>query len=165
MTMNGSTRRSGLMGLAIVALLAGVVFMAGCGGSDSSSDASADQTAGGPGGGPGGMFGSLTDDQKQCLEDAGVTVPDLSDGAPQDGQMPQGQPPEGMTPPDGAPPSGATGGAGATGDGPPQGVPEGMEDLQSAMEDCDIEIQVPEGGQPPSGAPPTQGTQSESTTS
>jgi|GEM_PF-6746582 hypothetical protein len=135
--MNGSIRKSSLTGMVIVGLLAGVLLIAGCGGSsDSTSDPiSADQAAaGGPGGG---MFANLTDDQQQCLEDAGVTIPDM----PEDGQ---GQPPEGMSPPDGAPPGGTTGASGATG---PQGSPpqsgQGMSDLQelqAAMEECGIEM-------------------------
>ncbi|MBN8871118.1 MAG: hypothetical protein J0H66_14655 [Solirubrobacterales bacterium] len=150
--MNGSIKKFGITGLAIVALLAGVVFIAGCGGSDSSSD---DSTSTEQAGGPGGMFASLTDDQKQCLEEAGVTLPEAPSGdAPQDGDMPQGQPPEGMTPPDGA-----TGASGAT--GPPGGgqVPEGMQDLQSAMEECGVDMpDLPQGGQAPDGDQGGDGT-------
>lgn len=165
--MNGLTRKYGITGMAIVVALTGVVLLAGCGGSGGSGSASAEtagtQTSGSPSGGPGDMFASLTDEQKQCLDDAGVTIPDGSD-------MPQGQPPEGMTPPDGAPQSGATGtsgatgATGATGNGPPQGMtppgggqaPEGMQDLQAAMEDCGIDMpEPPQGSQAASGTTST----------
>jgi hypothetical protein len=143
--MNGSIRKFGLTCMAIVAVLAGVVLLAGCGGSSDSDSNSSDQTSGMPAGGPGGdLFANLTDDQKQCLEDAGVTIPDGSDMS-QNGDAPQGQPPEGTTPPDGA-----TGASGAT--GPPGGgqVPEGMQDLQSAMEKCGVDLPTPpQGGDAP----------------
>lgn len=130
--MNGSAKRTGLMSMAIVAILAGVVFVAGCGSSDSSSGDPAGAEAAAAGGPGGGMFASLTDDQKQCIEDEGVTLPEAPSGA-----------------------TGATGATGSTGSngGPPQGAPEGMQDLQAAMEKCGVEMPQPPDGAPSDAAP------------
>ncbi|MGZ5325084.1 MAG: hypothetical protein ACXWEL_00440 [Solirubrobacterales bacterium] len=104
-------------------LVAGTVLavaLAGCGGSSGGSNADT-RTSTTASGGPGGF--QLTDDQRSCIEDKGVTVPQ---GA--------GQPPSGGSPPQ-APPSGR----------PPGG--QDFQKLQQALQDCGVNLpNPPQGG-------------------
>jgi hypothetical protein len=129
------------------ALVLAALAVTACGGS-SSDEGSESASAGGgdessrPA--AGGMFANLTDEQTQCLEDQGVTLPEMPEGEPPEG-MPEGEPPEGM--PEGGPPEDLP--EGAT---PPEGMGEGLEDMQAAMSECGIEMPAP-----PEGAPGQEG--------
>lgn len=139
------------------ALVLAALAITACGGG-SSDDGTANASGGDESSrpAPGGMFASLTDEQTQCLEDQGVSLPEMPEGAPEN--MPEGGPPEGM--PEGDPPEGMPEGdppedlpEGAT---PPEGMGEGMEDLQSAMSECGIEMPTPPEGAPQQGADEAQ---------
>lgn len=134
--------------LLVMSLIIGALALVACGGSsDDSTEPASSETTSQPGPG-GGMFADLSDEDIQCLEDQGVTLPEAPEGTPEG--MPEGaEPPEGA--PQGTPPEGMPEG------GPPEGMPEGMEDLQSAMSACGVEMPTPPEG---ADAPPvdSQGT-------
>ena len=104
-----------------VPIVAGVLLLAGCGGSDSPDPAQGNP---GQGGGPGAIFGGenltkLADAlgvSESKLQDALQSImpqggPGNGNGGPPpgagDGQPPTGTPPAGAQPPDGTPPNGA----------------------------------------------------------
>jgi hypothetical protein len=118
-------KRKWLRGKARLLIIAGGVLalaLTACGGGSSgdSGDASSG-TSTTASGGPGGI--QLTDEQRSCIEDKGVTVPDQN-----------GSPPAG-----GGPPGGGPSGGGANG--------EDFQKLQQAMQDCGVNMpNPPQGG-------------------
>lgn len=133
-------------------LFAAAITLTACGGSSDSDTSEPAATSEESGSAPvGGMFANLSDEDVQCLEDEGITLPsgppeDMPEGAPEGGTPPEGMP-EGTTPkgmPEGTPPEGMPEG------GPPEGaMPEGMEGIGDAMEACGIEQPAPPSGDAP----------------
>jgi hypothetical protein len=123
--------------LAVLALAAAAALVvAGCGGSGGSetsgASSSASATTGGEGaqGGPGG-FAEISDEDRECLKEQGVELPEAGagGGAPEGGEMPSGEPPEGFEPPEGG------------GEGGPPGIGgEGGEEMKEAFEACGVEL-------------------------
>ena len=133
-------------------LLAGALTLAACGGGSSDSESDSEATSAESSQAPvGGMFASLSDEDIQCLEDEGVTLPEMPEGAPEGGAPPEGMPPgaEGAQPPEGMP-EGTTPPEGMPEGGPPEGMPEGapegMDGMQEAIEACGIEMPTPPSG-------------------
>lgn len=131
---------------AAMTLFAAALTLTACGGGSDSDSSEPATTSGDSGQAPaGGMFANLSDEDVQCLEDEGITLP----SGPPEG-MPEGAPegvPEGGTPPEdmpeGTPPEGMPEG------GPPEGMPEGMEGIEDAMSACGIEQPEPPSGDAP----------------
>ncbi len=111
-------------------LAASALMLAACGGGGSSgadsttasvdSGGSGTEVAGAQGGAPGGL--QMSDEQRACLKEKGVELPEFKAGAggmpPQGGEMPAGGPP------------GAAAGAGG----------EKLEEQKGALEECGVEL-------------------------
>lgn len=137
-----------LMGLALLLAVAALV-LAGCGGGGSGSSGSeSSTTASSSGSGSessssggseaegkeGGMF-NISEEQRSCLKEKGVELPEFKGGgeggAPEGGEPPEGaEPPEGGEKPEGAPEGGAPGGEGS----------EKFEEQKEAFSECGVEF-------------------------
>jgi hypothetical protein len=170
----GRRWRPGMMSVAALALIIGALALAGCGGSsgggstDATTTASSGSGSGGESsrsgsesgsgtqGGPGGF--EVSDEQRACLKEKGVELPEFKsgEGGPPMGE--NGEPPEGFEPPEG----------GASGE-PPEGFepPEGAEggapggnfaENEKAFEECGVELPEFKGGPGGEGGPNTNST-------
>ncbi|MBN9624585.1 MAG: hypothetical protein J0H06_16915, partial [Actinobacteria bacterium] len=140
--------------LAIALLALGALILAGCGGggsstgSESTTASSNSESSGakGKGGGPGGF--DISEEQRACLKEKGVELPEFKGGEggpPQGGEG--GEPPEGLEPPAGGemPEGGeSSGGAPPAGAGGPGG--EGFTEMKQAFEECGVETPELDGG-------------------
>jgi hypothetical protein len=120
----------------LAALVAAALVLAGCGGGSSggeeSTTASRESTsagAGGAGSGPGGF--EISDEDRACLEEKGVELPEPGEGAGPPEGFQGGKPPEGFQPPEGGE--------------PPKGFEGGGFDKR-AFEECGIRLQGKPGG-------------------
>jgi hypothetical protein len=172
----GRRWRPGMLSVAVLALIVGALVLTGCGGSSGGGSTEATTTASGSGsggessgsssegsgaesgsgtqGGPGGF--EVSDEQRACLKEKGVELPEFKSGEgsqggesgempepPEGGQMPEnGEAPEGGEMPEGGPPSGGFGG-------------EGNEEMQKAFEECGVEMPEFKGGSGGEGGPNT----------
>jgi hypothetical protein len=129
-------------------LAVGALVLAGCGGSSggSSTETSTTSSTGDSGSegstGSGGAAFEISDEDRQCLKEKGVELPEFKSGEGpqtfQKGEMPEGgQMPEGGELPEGGPPAGGFGG-------------EGREEMTKAFEECGVEMPELKGG--PGGA-------------
>lgn len=137
-----------LIGIAVMLTL-GALVLAGCGGGSSGSsestsatsseaESSSGESSGSEGGkgGPGGF--EISDEQRSCLKEKGVELPEFKGG---EGGPPQGgEPPEGFEPPEG--------GELPQGGEAPEG---GFQGNSKAFEECGIELGEFKGG--PGGKP------------
>ncbi len=121
-------RPSLTLGVAL-AMALGALVLAGCGGgsSSSSSESSSTTSSGsegseGKGGAPGGF--DISEEQRSCLKEKGVELPEFKGG--EGGPPPQG---EGFEPPEGGEPPQSV--------KPPEGGPQGS---PKAFEECGIEL-------------------------
>ncbi|HTR75857.1 MAG TPA: hypothetical protein VMH33_11460 [Solirubrobacterales bacterium] len=116
----GRRWRPGML-LGIVAMvMASALVLAACGGGSSSSSESTTTSSGSEGGGGPGGF-QISDEQRSCLKEKGVELPEFKGG--EGGMPPQGgEPPEGFEPP--------AGGAGG----------EQFKEQQGAFEECGVEL-------------------------
>jgi hypothetical protein len=143
-----------------LALLLGVLVLAGCGGGSSSSSSSESSTTASSSGsegsgsessgseGKGGMF-NISAEAKACLKEKGVELPEFKSGEggppsggsgelPEGGESPSGE--NGEKPEGGEPPSGGEG-------GPPGGFGgEQSEEQKEAFEECGVETPEFKGG-------------------
>jgi hypothetical protein len=131
----------------VVALALGALVLAGCGGGSSSSSSSTtassagSEGSGSEGGGKGGML-EISEEDRQCLKEKGVELPEFKsgEGPPQGGEggeLPE--PPEGGEKPEGGPPTGGGGGM--------------SEENQEAFEECGVEMPEFKGGPGGEGGP------------
>jgi hypothetical protein len=134
----------GIMAMLVVSALA----LAACGGgSSSNSEPSSTTNAGSEGAGPGGSEGgpvafNISEEQRSCLKEKGVELPEFKGGEggapPQGGELPEGfEPPEGGEPPQGGAPPGG-----------------GFQGNAKAFEECGVELPEFKGGPGGKGGPP-----------
>jgi hypothetical protein len=149
--------RPALLGIA-VALALGMLVLAGCGGSSggggteaSTTSASTGSGAGSSSGsesdttegkGPGGAMFEISEEDRKCLKEKGVELPEPGSGPRtfQKGEAPEGaEPPEGGTVPEGG--QAPEGGEMPEG-GPPTGAARGAmsEESKKAFEECGVEM-------------------------
>jgi hypothetical protein len=150
----GKERKMKRLWLAGLALIVGALVVAGCGGSSGSSDGSTTKSGATTASGGGGPV-EISDEDRQCLKEKGVELPEFKAGeGPQrfqqgempeppeggqmleNGEMPEGAVPEGGEMPEGAPPAGAAGAM--------------SEENKEAFEECGVEM--PEFKMGPGGA-------------
>lgn len=129
---------------AALAMILGALVLAGCGGSSGDSSSSTTTTASAGGGEKGQEAFKISEEQKACLKEKGVELPEFKggEGGPSMGE--NGEPPEGFEPPEGGelpeggePPEGFEPPAGGEG-GPPQG--SGFQANSKAFEECGVEL-------------------------
>jgi len=108
-----------------MALIVGALMLAACGGSSGGGGTEASTTTSSTEGGKGAKFEIAAED-RQCLKEKGVELPEFKggEGGPPMGE--NGEPPEGFEPPEG--------GEG----GPPQGG--GFGENAKALEECGVEL-------------------------
>ena len=148
-----------LLALALAALA--MLAIVGCGGGSGGSGTSAASTsasagandAGEGGQGEPGGFAEISEDERACLEEQGVELPEAGAGGapPEGGEMPEGEPPQGGEMPSGGP---VEGGEMPQGEGGPPGFGgEDGETMAEAFEACGVEVLQMQGG--PGGGPYT----------
>jgi hypothetical protein len=159
----GRRSRSGILLGSALALTLGALVLAGCGGSSgggstetsttaSSSSSGTASSAGESGTQSGGPVGfDISEEQKACLKEKGIELPEFKSGQPPggaDGEMPS--PPAGGQLPEGgeAPEGGET----SKGGPPTGGLGEGNEEMTKAFEECGVETPEFKGG-PGEGGP------------
>ena len=130
--------------IAVLALAAAALVLAGCGGSSggSSTETTTSKTTASSGkeGGPGGMF-NISEEAKACLKEKGVELPGFKGG---EGGPPSGA--EGEMPEPGEKPEGGEMPEGGEG-GPPGGFGgEQSEEQKKAFEECGVETPEFKGG-------------------
>jgi hypothetical protein len=142
----GRRWRPGRLLWAAAMLAVGALVLAGCGGSSGGSSTDTSTTAASTGGsgsegstGAAGARVGISDEDRQCLKEKGVELPESKSGEGpqgfQEGEMPEGgQMPEGGEMPEGGPPAGGFGG----------------EENKEAFEECGVEMPEFKGG--PGGA-------------
>jgi hypothetical protein len=154
--------RPGMMLGVAVALVVSALVLGACGGSSggssssesttTASSGSGSQTSGGEGGtetqgGPGG-FAAISEEQRSCLKEKGVELPEFKsgEGGPPMGE--NGEPPEGFEPPEGG--EGGKAGEPPEGFEPPAGgeMPQGgnFAENEKAFEECGVELGELKGG-------------------
>ena len=120
--------RPGFLIGAAPALVLGALMLAGCGGSSGGGSTETSTTTASTGGGENsnGMF-SMTEEERACLKEKGVELPEFngSEGGPPAGA--NGEPPEGFEPPEGAVPAGGF-------------STEMCEEQKQAFEECGVEM-------------------------
>lgn len=153
-------RRLPLLALLALAAVAALV-VAGCGGGGGSETSAGSSTASATTGGEGqqagkGGFAQISDEQRECLKEQGVELPEPGEGGgPPGGEGGEGGPPEGGEMPEagempyGEPPEGGEKPEGGEG-GPPGFGGENGEEMKEAFEACGVETPQMQGG--PGGA-------------
>lgn len=144
-----------LLALALAALA--MLAIVGCGGGSGGSETSAASTSASAGasgeGGQGGSggFAEISEEERACLKEQGVELPEAGAGGapPEGGEMPEGEPPRGGEMPSGGPPEG--GGTPPGEGGPPGFGGEGGEAMEEAFEACGVEAPQMQGGGPGGG--------------
>lgn len=165
----------GAMLWAVAMLAVGALVLAGCGGSSGGSGTDTSTTASSGGSGSEGSTGAgarveISAEDRQCLKEKGVELPEFKAGegpqtfqkgeAPEGGELPGGgEAPEGGAMPEGggAPEGGEMPGNGEAPEGgampeggPPAGGFGGGEEMEKAFEECGVEMPEFKGG--PGGA-------------
>jgi hypothetical protein len=128
---------------AAIAVVLGALVLAGCGGSSGGSSTESSTTAASASGGGEGAKFAISAEDRQCLKEKGVELPEFKSGEgpptsqngemPEGGEIPGGEASEGGAMPEGGPPAGGFGG-------------ESSEANEKAFEECGVEMPEFKGG-------------------
>ena len=111
---------------AAIAMILGTLVLAGCGGSSGGGSTETSSTTASTSGGREQAQFEISDEDRQCLKEKGVELPEFKAGeGPQTFQ--KGEMPEGGAMPEGGPPPGGLGG-------------EDREEMTKAFEECGVEM-------------------------